>query len=165
MLEQVSWHTRLATRVSPEEMTDDPRFVLSELRAEVPREVNVGYQTDCDEDRVGRLTLPDGTILGVPEPEWLAAHGYDRVQELYAPLFSLAALRVERTGAVGPPVVIADHGPAIRAAVDAINAEIGVDAVLHPTRRVVRCGQVDGVGGLAWAPLALAWRRRRAARR
>lgn len=150
--------TRLATAISPAEMTFDPTFVERVELRDVPAARSAGQHGTCD-GRAG-LVLPSGReVVGPPSAGWPARHGpFDE--------------RVERYSGVGGPVVVVDRGDEIDAAVDAYNA---ASAWPPPTRLDIREGSTSGcaaaparrdrlgLAGLVAAGALLALRRRRGA--
>jgi hypothetical protein len=153
--------SRLSTRISPAEMTADPRFRLAPGQPSVSQIVIAETIEDCRNDGVERTRMPDGTVIGRPTQTWLNNHNYLYQSMFYAGLRAIPALKVERYADDGSVEVLVDNTAAVEEEIDRLNRELGIDRVFGPLSDDCGCdGSGAGAGlGVAWLAALAAWRR------
>lgn len=117
------WLTRLSSSLDAVEMTVDPTFALNETMTHVIDPVHVAMlRWNCASGRTApgdaprRLILDAGRSVAIPSEGWLAARDLHPFDWLMRELDSVAAQRIERTGAGGPAILLVDHTSELRAA-------------------------------------------------
>lgn len=154
LLDDAEILTRLSSSMSADEMTLDPQFVLNPDMGDVSNQHNATIMMDCNgrhsfSKAPRRLVLEDGRELALPSIEEMSSTW----DEWTGDVSTIAAQRIESTGASGPPEIVTDKTAEIDAALEDLNAAVG------------GCGcNSGGPGGFALLPLLglVGMRRRRA---
>jgi MYXO-CTERM domain-containing protein len=135
LFDNAPYLTRLATFISPPQMTKDPLFLFNSDLGDVSNTQTAQAVYQCGNqqytmcDAPVRLTLPDGTVeqMAANPPGSSPYCYYTTARTAPAPVLNSPALAVAwQRRAVGTGVVVTDNSAMIAAAVKAGNANPGV---------------------------------------
>lgn len=95
-LSESAWITRMFTTISPDEMTEDPRFGFNPDLPEVSAVLTAAFEPDCDAQPAGWAELDDGRLVYVePQPD--------------VDFDTPAAVEIQAMGLEGPPRTLVDR--------------------------------------------------------